>query len=213
MIYSEKHRYLFLEVPNTASTAMSAELRESYAGEAIGRKHGFYGAAGRILGQDIVNDLFVFCSVRNPLDIWVTRYQKIKNDHKGNYTNPKKFKRNGGWIADEQVEMYEFITQNDASFAEFIAKYPDGLKFNWLTQIEKCNHVVKFEELPGGFTEVLEKIGIEPVRPLPVVNKTSNKKPFLDYYDEAAKATAVKQLSGVMETLGYDFPEDFPVGK
>lgn len=35
MVISHKYKHLFIEVPSTASTAISAELREHYGGELI----------------------------------------------------------------------------------------------------------------------------------------------------------------------------------
>jgi hypothetical protein len=42
MVISHKHKYLFVELPKTATSAISHELIETYAGEKILRKRSAY---------------------------------------------------------------------------------------------------------------------------------------------------------------------------
>ncbi len=42
MIISHQHKYLFVELPHTGSTAISHELREHYDGVSILEKHATY---------------------------------------------------------------------------------------------------------------------------------------------------------------------------
>src|SRR5262245_27774439 len=80
MVISHKHRYLFVEIPNTGSTAISAELRRHYDGEPVLHKHATYGEFLRLASRD-QRTYFVFGTVRNPLDLAVTEYFKLKTNH------------------------------------------------------------------------------------------------------------------------------------
>ncbi len=67
MIISHKYKHLFIELPLTASTAVSKELGENYGGSWILYKHAAY--------QDFLRQAtaeekepFVFSSSHNPLD-------------------------------------------------------------------------------------------------------------------------------------------------
>ena len=87
VIISHRHRYLFVEVPRTGSTAVSAELQEHYDGQPILRKHATLRDYLREAGGDVSN-YFVFSTVRNPLDVAVTRYVHLRENPRGHFTDP-----------------------------------------------------------------------------------------------------------------------------
>ncbi len=201
MIFSREHNYLFLEVANTASTATRFELMEFYNGQDIPKKrHAFIGEARRQLGDDFVDGAFRFCCVRNPLDIVVTRYEKIRTNHKDI------FGRKVGGVAPWRQEAYAF-TQSGGSFVETLQRFPDLLNFQSFMLARRCNAVMRFENLHEDFPAVLRQIGIEPVRPLPRVNRTSEKAPFQTYFDERALEIAKPKLTALMDEFGYDWPQ------
>ena len=59
MIISHVHRYLFVELPHTGSSAVSRELREHYAGTQILYKHARYAEFLRSCSAE-ERDYFVF---------------------------------------------------------------------------------------------------------------------------------------------------------
>ena len=46
-------------------------------------------------------EYFVFAVLRNPMEIAVTVYEKMKANAKGNFTNPELFSENGGHITKQ----------------------------------------------------------------------------------------------------------------
>ena len=68
MIISHKYKYLFVELPLTASTAVSKELRENYDGESILYKHATYHEFLKIASPE-EKKYFVFSGMCNPLDM------------------------------------------------------------------------------------------------------------------------------------------------
>ena len=77
MIVSHEHRYVFIEVPHTASVAISTELRENYDGQRFLRKHATYRDFLRQATPE-QRGYFAFAAVRNPLDVAVSRYYRFK---------------------------------------------------------------------------------------------------------------------------------------
>ena len=72
MIISHKNKYLFVELPHTATTAIIKEFREKYDGKRILRKHAFFHDFQKIANDD--EKYFVFSCVRNPMDEVVSIY-------------------------------------------------------------------------------------------------------------------------------------------
>lgn len=206
MIYSNKHNYIFLEVPNTGSTAISAELRTNYAGASVSNKHAFLAKARNILGEDVVENAFKFCTVRNPLDAWVSRYEKLRHNHKENFTTRDRRKSQGGWVPDAQVEMFDFVAAG-ATFKDFVLRYPKSYKTNTIYMARASDFIMRFETLAEDFRTCLVRMGIEPLRPLPQANQTKGKGKFLDYYDEETLDVAKRELGSFMDELGYQYPE------
>ena len=70
--------------------------------------------------------------------------------------------------------------------------------------------VLRFEHLPSDFEEALQRIGLEPKRPLPVVNKTPGReRDFVSYYTPEAIKRAVWVFGPYMEEWGYAFPAEW----
>ena len=73
-----------------------------------------------------------------------------------------------------------------------------------------ANHldfVLRFEDLQEGFSEVLARLGIEQVRPLPVSNKTQGRRAaWISYYSVDMIEQAKKCFGGFMVRWGYTFP-------
>src|SRR6476469_8280254 len=88
MVISHKHKYLFIEVYRTGSTAISSELCELYDVEKILSKHSRYHEFLKIASEE-EKQYYVFSGIRNPMDMVVSGYLKMKTDHKGRYTNHK----------------------------------------------------------------------------------------------------------------------------
>ena len=87
MIISHTHKYLFVEIPLTASYAIRHELCEYYGGVPILHKHASFPDFLQIAAPH-ERDYFVFATVRNPLDETVSRYCKLRCDHKGTFSDP-----------------------------------------------------------------------------------------------------------------------------
>lgn len=211
MIISSTHKYLFVQLPRTGSTAIAQELRANYAGEPVLNKHSTY--------QDFLKTAttaekkyFVFSCIRNPLDDAVSHYFKCKNDHKGNFTNPKRVARRSGMVSRLDFEIYEYLKKTDADFGTFFLKFYRVPYDNWASMSHRdFNYVIRFENLVEDFASVLQLLHIEPTRPLPHINATARRtNTFVSYYNTPQVIARAKFVFGpYMQAWGYAFPPEW----
>lgn len=209
MIISSKHRYIFIQLPHTASSSIAKELIQNYDGQKILDKHSAYHEFKKIASAD-EKKYFIFSCIRNPLDVVVTRYFKYKTNHRQEFTNPKAWKMNGGWVPDYQLRRFRYVQEN-TDFSVYFNKYYKFTYDNWSSlDHKKFDFVIRFEHLQKDFIQVLHKIGIEPLRPLPLVNKTSDKEkdPF-SYFTPETQMQAKAIFGPFMKKWGYDFPVEW----
>jgi hypothetical protein len=207
VIISDDHHYLFVELPRTGSMAISAELRELYGGRAILGKHSTYREFLRVATPE-QKQYFVFSGVRNPLDAAVSRYFQLKTDVRNRFTDPRK--RRGRTTLVERIEdrAYRWVHERDADFTQFLRRWY-LLPYDTWTSLDhaRFDHVIRFEHLQDDFATVLRELGLEQVRPLPVVNRTGQRdRDFSRYYTPRAIDRAVWVFGPYMAEWGYDFP-------
>ena len=149
--------------------------------------------------------------MRNPLDVAVTEYSKLKSNHRGHFTNPSRFARNGGWIPESHLAKFRFITGRDSDFSEFFAYFYDAVYHNWvLLGHDQMDLVMRYENLEEDFKTALGRIGLSPVRPIPRWNRTTDRqKDFRPYYNQNIHDQAAQVFGPFMKKWGYDFPEEW----
>lgn len=211
MIISHRFKYLFVQLPRTGSTAVADELYENYEGERILNKHSTY--------QDFLKQAaaeektyFVFSSIRNPLDDAVSHYFKCKNDHKGNFTVPKRVARRKGIVNHMDNEIYRYLKKTNADFPTFFLKFYRTPYNNWADLAHrKFDYVIRFENLVEDFATVLKMLNIEPKRPLPLVNLTARRtRSYVSYYSTREAIARANWVFGpFMREWGYEFPREW----
>lgn len=211
MIISHIHRYLFVELPRTGSTAISAELRELYDGQPILHKHATYPEFLKVATED-EKKYFVFSGIRNPLDDAVSRYFKLRTDHKQRFSGPRTGrKRLLNRIIDRR--MFSFLQSTDADFAEYFMRNQILPYDRWSSlSHDHLDFIIRFESLTPDFAAALRGIGIEPVRPLPSVNPTGSRaRDYREYYTPRTWKRARRVFGPFMERWGYAFPPEWDV--
>ena len=202
MVISHQYKYVFMQTMKTASTAIAKELCEKYAGEMILHKHASY---GEFLAQAKPQEkqYFSFAGVRNPLDVAVSRYELRKSAR--------------GPSRDQVNRMQNrYIDDTGASFSQFFTEFMvnRGVDFatvplNWRSSsFQSIDYIYKYENLQQEFSAILSLAGIHQLRPLPLVNKTSGKAHFLEYYDETTLQFAYTLFEDYLRRWGYDVQEN-----
>ncbi len=214
MIISHKHKYLFVELPMTGSTAISKELREQYDGVSILQKHSTYHDFSRFASEE-EKRYFIFAGIRHPLDQVVSHYFKFKTGHSGQFTSDyhvaklKKSLRFRLAYTYSHLRRYQFIQENDADFGTFFLKFYKTPYNSWSSMDHaRFDYVIRFEQLTDDFAEVVGQIGLELKRPLPQKNKTADKESdFFSYYNTPeVRERAMRVFGPYMKQWGYEFP-------
>jgi hypothetical protein len=208
MIISHKHKYIFVELQRTASGAVRKELIDNYFGEEILNKntgyHTFYKSAA-----PEEKKYFVFSGVRNPLDRTISFYEKLKNDPRS-YISNIEYKKKKSLAEKYFLKQHKFIKESNATFSQYLKKF-----YYFPYDDRSClshynfDYVYRFENLQNDFKEILSRLGITQVRPLPVVHKTKSKSSNIsDYLDDEGKKHAIRIFGPFMEKWNYSMPFD-----
>jgi len=211
MIISHRHKYLFVELPRTGSSAIGKELILNYDAERILRNHATYTDFLAQASKD-ESGYFVFSSIRNPMDKILSLYFKYKYDHR-KYDDPAIYRRGSILIAKLMMSQYRFVKESDASFPEFFKRFYHLPYDDWSSlDHNRMDFIIRFERLSEDFEAVLHRIGLTPVRSLPITNKTANRsKDFWSYYDADIRDRAAWIFGPYFRRWGYEFPEDWSV--
>jgi hypothetical protein len=206
MVISDRYKYLFIEFWRSASTAIADELVELYGGERILWKHARYDDFRRF-AENETSDYFVLSSIRNPLDETVSFYYKLKSNHNGHFTDPAYFVEHGGYVTAKQRRHYGFVRQGK-SFEEYLWKFYKLPYVNWTVLDHKnFDFVIRYENLQGDFSTALQMLGIEQVRPLPLVNKTVGTDRRMEIlFPSGSTRHALRVFGPMLEYWGYEFP-------
>ena len=210
MIISHRLKYLFIEVPHTASTAISKELRSNYEGSSILHKHAHYHEFLKVASPE-EKQYFVFAGIRNPLDEAVSLYFRYKVNHKGRYTGPKSLARYGGSVTNDDLKRFRFIRDTNADFVTYFKKFY-RLPYSNVISVSYpyCSFVIHFENLQEDFAKALELIGAEQKRPLPQRNKTEEKDSnFWQYYPPEIRQQAQRVFGPFLAKWGFEFPAEW----
>ncbi len=212
MVISKQHKYVFVEIPLTASWAIRNELVKFYDGVPILHKHATYQEFADQADRD-ERAYFAFATVRNPLDEAVSRYFKLKTDHHGAFTDPEAIEGLKSDMADRL--KFAFVREGQASFAAYFQHYHRRPFNNVLALSEsELDYVMRFEKLQAEFRELLGRLGLEAARPVPVQNKTALRQAdWQGYYSPNIVPQAKRCFGPFMRKWGYSFPEEWGESK
>jgi hypothetical protein len=176
MIISHKHKYIFIGLPFSASSAISKELIEQYDGEYILNKHAniqTFLSSNKLN----INNYTIFAVYRDLEEILFTRYNKYKYNSKEVYTNPSFLVKNGGHVTAKALNIHNRIINEDIDFEDFIVKFSKSIPYDFVFSINApyVTDILNFNNLSPDFDRVLAKIGFTNRRELPLYNKTEKK--------------------------------------
>jgi hypothetical protein len=107
-----------------------------------------------------------------------------------------------------KTKKIDFIRDNNASFTSYFMKFYKMPYDNWSSvSHDKCDFIMRFENLQRDFSEVLRLIGIKQVQVLPVRAKTKGRnRDFLSYYTPMTLARAQRVFGPFMAKWHYETP-------
>ncbi len=207
MVINHQHRFCYFAIPRTGSQATTKLLVDEFGSEVIMKMHTNYDEFQQQASEE-EKTYFTFCAVRNPLDSLVSNYFKKKNDHNGRFSRGT-FLRSGRKVAENALDKFQYIKENNASFAEYFHRFfttPYHVERHESTA-RQVDFVMHFEQLQTDLDVVLTQLGLAP-SPLPIYNTTKERRAdYLSYYTPEIIPQAVAVTTDIMKAWGYDFPE------
>ena len=224
-VFSRKHNYLFLASPQTGSKAINKTLLEQLEGEQVPpsdvRKNGKVVAnkhhttikmlvnAG-LLTREQIDGAFKFTGVRNPFDLLVSRYMKLRGrfaaeGDKANWAKKNEALTNRVELANT-MEFPVWLAEVHKEFVSGERNFKGPMLF-----LEGVDHVIRFEKLQEGFDEAMKKIGVKV--PVQVVQHNvtvervegGKKRDYREFYDAPSIALVERLYAPVIERFGYTF--------
>jgi hypothetical protein len=203
-LISLAHNFLFVHIPKTAGNSIQNVLR-AYSEDKVVclvphqdgierfevrsekfniHKHSSLLDYQRELGDEVLQKLFKFTSVRNPWDRMISRY----------------FSPSRGPVTWSRKQFAEYINQVPP-----VAAYASLAKENGSSPsvYSDMDFFVRYENLNEDFKKVCGLIGI-PWTPLPIRNK-SNRQPYALYYDDELVELVRYRFSQEISYFGYEF--------
>ena len=114
-------------------------------------------------------------------------------------------------MTEQRLEQFRFV-QGGASFEDYFQRYCKGVYINqYHCFYDSYTYILRFETLLQEFSAVLGALGMEELRVLPMVNKTSGKAYWLDYYTPRIQADAWRYFGPYMLKFGYEKPSEWPI--
>lgn len=207
MIISHTHRYVFVEMPRTGSRAVATELEQFYDGHEVLRKHATYSDFLRHATDD-EKTYFSFSSIRNPLDVAVTRYAHLRANKDDRFTSSRQISLRNSMSSRIERRIHHWVLKHDADFEAFLRRWY-VLPYDTWTSLDhrRLDMVMRTESLADDFAVALQRIGIEPVRRLPVVNATPGREDdFESFYTPETRKRAAWVFGPYMREWEYEFP-------
>jgi hypothetical protein len=212
MIIGHKYKYVFFELPKTGTTAIANELCELYSGERILKKHAtFYDFQKYARPKE--KSYFKFSCIRNPLDQTVSRYEKLRSGQQNPEKDIERYLKKNQNInigTKRLLKQYNYINKHNADFKTYFLKFYKLPHLDWsLFHHKQFDFIIRFENLNEDFKTALNKLGITPVRNLPLLNKTKakSKNNFFDYFhDSKQKKRAIFVFEPYFRYWNYEFP-------
>lgn len=218
MVIDRKHKFIFIELPLTATSAISKEIRDQYGSEPFLYKHATYSKFLQKASEE-EKKYATIGSMRIPLDQTVSMYFKYKNDKELDErftTGKNKFaRRNGKFLRkllsfNRHKSRADFVTKNNADFEQYFLKFFKWPYSNWsILDHKNFDHIIRFENLADDYRNVFNSVGLPLTRDLPQSNKTPGRsKDFWSYYESDKVKRRAKFVFGpFMRYWGYKFPE------
>lgn len=199
---SHSKKFIFVHVPRTGGTSMHYVLKE-YC-------HDFKNHEPlRLIDPKLISaKYFIFCIVRNPWDLVVSRYKY--GQHKATTLRPFE-----DWLK-KSYENYLAWRDNPKIRAQVEDMFcgPFWNQIDWIKDSKNkitVDFIGRFENLQHDFNHILKKIGVTN-RTLPHLNKSTNKQEdtntqegYRSYYNDDLRNIVFDWFRDDIMYFGYEF--------
>ena len=226
-IYCKKYNLLFIMAPRTACTAVGNVLISELDGEylphtdvadingkfVLQKKHGTLQQLlyHKILSKELLDNLYVFTTVRNHFDNLYSLYVKQKLKYKPLIDDHDSWVHKVPGYVDainsiQQLEFDEWILKsfNVPWYKRIVDK---GHRTLYLEFTQHADYILHFENLQDDFNHVLKQVGVEKEIIIPRQNETGEKiyKSYREAYSTKSKELIEYVFKKEMKAHGYEF--------
>ena len=208
MVVNDEHKYVFIQNPNTGSTATANELCEVYGGRSILANHAMYHDFVRHVGKPAAAGYTVIAGIRHPMDVTVTRFFRLRTNHQHRFTELRDdFKRT--IRGRHRLKQFSLANQPDMSFSDYFMRISHFVYDDRSSLLPDSALLVRYENMNTDLAAALSQVGLAMERDIPVQNRTSGReRSFVQYYEPRTYARAFRYFGPFMRRFGYGFPEE-----
>lgn len=208
MVYSEKYKLLFVSVPKTGTTSLTAALVERLEGRRnqickegewldIG-EHWTLAQIAEVVGWDFLEKVYVVGGVRNPWDRLVSSYNFYKNGRAARLVASGK-QRN-------PITVLNVMLAKLLPFNLWLRLYRTGTCFSYLCDASgelRADFVLRVECMNEDVEGLCKKINLTPFEPS--VSNASKHKPYREYYTPSSQEVVFQRFRSDVENFNYKF--------
>lgn len=207
LIYSEKYKVLFISVPKTGTTSLTAPLMERLEGRrnmipkgnewvTVG-EHSTLSQIAALVGWDKLKDVTIIGGVRNPWDRVVSAYNF--------YCNGRVVQRVKAGKRKNIKAILKVLLAKALPFSLWVYIYKTPNCFDYLCDDsgELRAYIIHLENMNMEVPKVCEKLGIPPFTP--GKENVSSRKPYKSYYNSRTEALVMKRFNKDVNTFDYGY--------
>jgi hypothetical protein len=171
VIVSHEHRFVYVQVPQTGSSAIGSWMIDHLDGVSVLRKHTTLPQARRLLGSSI-DGYLVIASVRDSLDQFVSSYFKTLN-------RPPTGNGSGGWFglratSTARVRWAQSGNPTLDSYIDQFVRRPHAPVYT--VSLRAADLVLRYEEIESASQYLAAALGTGELPPVPHLNPTDRKR-------------------------------------
>ncbi|MGM0655538.1 MAG: sulfotransferase family 2 domain-containing protein [Thermodesulfobacteriota bacterium] len=216
MLFSLKHKFLFVHIAKTGGTSIRAALSpyrwkgpygvplflcsrmSALCNHRLACKiprHARAVAALEMFPREQFQSFFKFAFVRNPWDLQVSSYHHIRRERPHLIEHVKDFQTFLHWKLAED-RPYNYIVDTSMTLQ---SSYLVDLNGNVIVDF-----IGRYENLTSDFNTVCRKIGIRAPK-LPHKRRAVHRKPYQEYYNEKTARLVADYFAPDIKMFGYTF--------
>jgi hypothetical protein len=172
MLGHEGKKVVFVGVTCSGSTSIASTLEGEYGFKKVAHKH------CNLAACDLLNKSYDYKYVivveRDPVEKAFSVFSKLINNHKNTFHRPEFQETSGGNISKKMQNLHFRLVGERASFEDYLR-----IRYRWtgywddfLLNVKKATHVLRFSNLESDFANATTDIGFEGTHELPIYNVT-----------------------------------------
>lgn len=216
MLYSLRHRFLFVHIAKTGGTSIRRALSpyrlrdpwygpqwlchrlSAWSGHRLATKlprHAKAICAMEMLPREVFEALFKFSFVRNPWDLQVSSYHHLRRERPHLIAHCRDFEAFLDWKFNPRRPYQYHADVSSCPQTEFLV----DLRGNLIVDF-----VGRYESLTEDFAQICHRIGLAGVR-LPHARAAPGRRDFRSYYSERGAQIVAERYRDDIERFGYRF--------